>query len=101
MTTSTATPRASVFFPPQQLDFSFSVPVKNTVTPREAAQILGCSMRQVYNYIDDGTLNALDISRKSAVDPSSERRHMRVATASIRSFLAARQTLTTGGGQRA
>jgi excisionase family DNA binding protein len=92
------TVKASVFFPPNQYSRNeVLLPAKNTVTTVEAAQILGCSRQQVYNYIEEGSLNALDISRKSPLDPGSARRHVRVVTASIKDFFEARQTLRNAG----
>jgi hypothetical protein len=53
------------------------VPAKRTCTPAEAAEALGCSVRLVNYWIADGTLLALDLSRRG---PESDpgRRHYRV-----------------------
>ncbi len=79
--------------PPAQLQLDFLMPGKEVLRPDEAAAIIGCSKRQVHNFIEDGTLTAIDKSRKSPLDPSSQRRHYVVLTASVRNLMEKRRTV--------
>lgn len=50
----------------------------------EAAEILACSRRHIYNYIESGALTAIRLSNSIA---SVNHSHMRVTRASIDQFL--------------
>ena len=86
-------PHISPIDPPKQLLLDLDVPRKNSVSVPEAATILACTTRQVQFLIADGTLQAIDIPRKSPTDPTSERRHYRILTNSIKRFLENRRTV--------
>jgi len=50
------------------------LPTKPTCTPPEAARALGISSRQVRYLVEDGTLLAIDASRRVASGPDRDRR---------------------------
>jgi len=85
--------RLSPIDPPAQALFDFVATRKTSLTVPEVERILRCGRSQVYLLIEDGTLQAIDISRKSPLDPDSERRHRRVLTESVREFLRKRRTV--------
>lgn len=90
------TKRASPLNAPEQLRLNFHVPDKSPIRVDEAAKLIGCSRQQIYLYLADGTLEGVNISRRSALDPESVRRHFRIVTASVANFLEERDSLRTG-----
>ena len=90
--------RCSPLDPPQQLELDYddrlpAIPNKASFRFDEAAEIIGCTNRQVGNLIEEGALLAVDISRKSPVDPDSVRRHRRIPRASLLQFMNERRTV--------
>jgi hypothetical protein len=84
-------PRLSPIDPPAPV--VARLPQKLTMNVIEVASALQCSRRLVYLLIDDGSLAAIDISRKSPLDPDAVRRHRRILTDSVRNFLSSRKTV--------
>ena len=91
------TPNASPIDPPvaEQLEMTqiLPVPQKDTLRIDEAAALIGCTARQVRRYIEDGSLLALNISRKSPIDPTCQRQHVRIPRKAIELFLEERRTV--------
>jgi len=92
------TTRLSPLDPPQQLELQYDerlpqIPDKAHFRIDEAADLIGCRNRQVGLLIEDGTLLAVDVSRKSPLDPDSVRRHRRIPRASLLQFLNERRTV--------
>ena len=54
------------------------LPAKATVTPPEAARVLGCTARQIRFLVDDGTLLAIDVGRHVARRSRDQRTPWRV-----------------------
>lgn len=79
--------------PAQLLLDLFKLPSKQAMTPIEVANELRITRRQVELMVADGTLSAVDVSRKSPDDPTSERRHLRIFTESVRRFAEKRKTV--------
>ena len=62
----------------EQAELDFLLPPKRTCTVPEAAHAANVSERLITYFVADGTLLAVDISRKSPIDEHSTRRHHRI-----------------------
>ena len=94
------TDRLSPLDPPlsEQLELDLAnvlphMPGKDLLRIDEAAVALACSVRQVQYFIEDGSLRAINISRKSPLDPGSQRPHVRVPRTAIQEFINSRRTV--------
>jgi len=90
--------RCSPLDPPEQLEMDYDgrlprLPNKPHFRFDEAATFIGCTNRQVRYFIEDGSLLAVDVSRKSPLDPDSVRRHRRIPRESLLQFLNSRATV--------
>ena len=66
-------------------------PTRATLRPAEVAEKVSCTTEQVFSYVEEGSLSALDITGKGN---ASDRRHIRIPTSSYYAFL--RRRLKTG-----
>ena len=75
---------------PEQLQFAFAsldFPGRSTLYPHEVAAKIGMSVDQVYDLIDDNSLQGLNIGSKEA-----GRRALRIPIESYRNFIVERMT---------
>ena len=68
---------------------------EDAITITEAARVLNCSRWTIYNYIRDGDLEAIDVSR-----PGSQRPVWRVSRSSVLAFCRTEPGSVGGGGQQ-